>query len=304
MTGGGGFIGSHIVEEILARGDSARVFDNFATGDPKNLEGFSGDLEVVEGDLRNPKDLDGAMKGVDYVIHEAALPSVPRSIADPVTSHEVNATGTLNLLVAARDAGVKRLVAAGSSSAYGDEPDLPKIETMMPRPLAPYASSKLAAEHYCRAFYKCYGFETAVTRYFNVFGPRQNPDSQYAAVIPKFIRSMLNGESPTIFGDGQHSRDFTYVSNVVLGTLAAATAAGAAGETFNVACGGRYTLNELVAEINRDIGAEVVPNYTDRRAGDVPHSMASIEKAKSILDYHPVVTFEEGLRRTIEWLRK
>lgn len=292
-----------MVDELLARGETVRVLDDFSTGKRENISGFVSKIEMIEGDLRDRQVAARACADVDYVIHEGAIPSVPRSIADPATTHDVNVTGTVTLLVAARDAQVKRVVLAGSSSAYGDEPALPKEESMRPKPLSPYAASKLAAEHYCRVFFRVYGLETAVVRYFNIFGPRQDPDSQYAAVIPKFIRAMLRDERPTVFGDGTNSRDFTFVANAVRGTLAAAAVSEAAGGLFNVACGGRFTLNQLVEHLNDILGTNIEPEYTERRPGDVPHSMASIERAKSVLGYSPEVDFREGLERTVAWMR-
>ena len=300
VTGGAGFIGSHIVDELVRRGETVRVLDNLATGKRENLADAWDRIEFIEGSLTDPATVQRAMQGVNYVLHQGALPSVPRSVADPATSHEVNVTGTVNVLIAARDAGVQRLVYAASSSAYGNSPTLPKCEDMPTNPLSPYAVSKLAGEHYCRAFHQVYGLETVCLRYFNVFGPRQDPKSQYAAVIPRFIEMMRRGEPPTIYGDGSQSRDFTYVANVVQANLLAATAPGAAGRVVNVACGQRHTLLDLVAALNRLLGTDLEPAFQPDRAGDVKHSLADIGAAKELLGYEMLVPFEEGLRRTVE----
>lgn len=304
VTGGAGFIGSHIVEELIRRGERVRVLDNFSTGRRENLAPFLEHVELIEGDLRNLAAVRQAVAGVDYVLHQGALPSVPRSVNDPLASHAVNATGTLNLLVAGRDAGVKRVVYASSSSIYGDSPTLPKQEDLPPRPKSPYAVAKLAGEGYCRAFSEVYGLETVCLRYFNVFGPRQDPASQYAAVIPLFITAMLRGESPIVHGDGLQSRDFTYVANVVHANLLAAVAPDAAGRMFNVACGQRHTLVDLIAILNAALNISIVPAHTDRRLGDVLHSLADITAAQEALGYRPQVSFEEGLRQTVAWYKK
>ncbi|HIE53210.1 MAG TPA: SDR family oxidoreductase, partial [Armatimonadetes bacterium] len=303
VTGGAGFIGSHLVEELVRRGEQVRVVDNLSTGRAENLAPWREDIEFLEGDLSDPAVAQRAVEGVDYVLHQAALPSVPRSVEDPRASHEANVTGTLNLLLAARDAGVKRVVYAGSSSAYGDTPTLPKHEAMPPAPLSPYAASKLAGEYYCRVFHKVYGLETVVLRYFNIFGPRQDPTSQYAAVIPKFITALLRGDLPTIYGDGEQSRDFTYVRNVVEANLLACTAPAAVGEVINVATGTRFTINELFARLRELCGCEVEPLYAPPRPGDVRHSQADIGKAERLLGYRPVVSFREGLKLTVDWFR-
>lgn len=303
VTGGAGFIGSHLVEELVRRGEQVRVVDNLSTGRAENLAPWREDIEFLEGDLSDPAVAQRAVEGVDYVLHQAALPSVPRSVEDPRASHEANVTGTLNLLLAARDAGVKRVVYAGSSSAYGDTPTLPKHEAMPPAPLSPYAASKLAGEYYCRVFHKVYGLETVVLRYFNIFGPRQDPTSQYAAVIPKFITALLRGDPPTIYGDGEQSRDFTYVRNVVEANLLACTAPAAVGEVINVATGTRFTINELFARLRELCGCEVEPLYAPPRPGDVRHSQADIGKAERLLGYRPVVSFREGLKLTVDWFR-
>lgn len=304
VTGGGGFIGSNIVAELLGRGERVRVLDNFSTGKRDNLAPFRQDIELIEGDLRDMETVRRAVKGVDYVLHQGALPSVPRSITAPLTSNDVNVNGTLNLLVAARHAEVRRLVYASSSSVYGDTPTLPQQEDMKPAPRSPYAVSKLAGENYCQAFYHVYGLETVCLRYFNVFGPNQDPTSQYSAVIPKFITAMLRGQHPTIYGDGQQSRDFTYVSNNVEANLLAATVPGVAGQMFNVACGQRYTLLELVTTINAILGTDIAPVHTDPRLGDVRHSLADISQARTMLGYEVKVDFEQGLQRLIAWYRE
>jgi nucleoside-diphosphate-sugar epimerase len=306
VTGGGGFIGSHIVEELLRRGQRVRVLDNFATGKKSNLlfpeiEGAQQNLEVVEGDIRDAEGVRRAMEGIDYVLHQAALPSVPRSIADPISTNEVNVQGTLNVLVAARDAKVRRLVFASSSSVYGNSLVSPKHEELPTNPLSPYAVSKLAGERYCVAFHLAYGMPTACIRYFNVFGPRQDPTSQYSAVIPRFITALLKGTPPTIFGDGLQSRDFTYVSNVVHANLLACTCGDAVGRVMNVACGDEHSLLQLHEEIARIVGADVGPNFEPARVGDVKHSRAAIELAGKLLGYSPIVGWEEGLLRTAKF---
>lgn len=304
ITGGAGFIGSNIVRELLTHGETVRVFDNFSTGRRVNLEDVLAEVELIEGDLRQLDDCRRAVRGVDYVLHQGAIPSVQRSVDNPLASHQVNSTGTLNLLVAARDAGVRRLVCASSSSIYGDSPTLPKREEMTPQPKSPYAVSKLAAEKYCQAFTQVYGLETVCLRYFNVFGPRQDPTSQYSAVIPLFIKAILAGKSPTIHGDGLQSRDFTFVRNVIEANLLAATAPGVAGQVFNVACGQRYTLLDLITTLNEILGTHIEPVFDSARSGDVKHSLADISRAQEMLGYKVLVDFKEGLRRTTEWYRE
>lgn len=304
VTGGAGFIGSHIVETLLEQGAVVRVLDNFSTGRQENLASFADRVEVIEGDLRDGAAVHRAVDGVTYVLHQAALPSVPRSIEDPLTTHACNATGTLNLLVACRDAGVRRVVYASSSSIYGDSPILPKRETMPPRPKSPYAVSKLMGEYYCQVFYHVYGLETVCLRYFNVFGPRQDPNSPYAAVIPRFITRMLQGSPPILYGDGLQSRDFTYVADVVQANILAATAEDVAGQVFNIACGRRHTLLDLIGVLNDLLNADIAPIYTEPRPGDVRHSEADIEAARSLLHYTPRVGFREGLERTVSWYRR
>ncbi|MCC7368994.1 MAG: SDR family oxidoreductase [Chloroflexi bacterium] len=302
ITGGAGFIGSSLTRAVVEGGDEVRVLDTFLTGREDNLADVP-DVEIVRGDIRDLDTLRGAMKGVERVLHQAAVPSVARSLKDPLLSNEANITGTLNVLLAARDAGVPRVVFASSSSVYGDTPTLPKVETMTPSPLSPYAVTKLTGEHYLKVFHRLYGLETVALRYFNVFGPRQDPTSDYAAVIPLFINKMARGEVPRIHGDGTQSRDFTYIDNVVQANLRAAEAPGVGGEVFNVACGQRYTLLDLVESLNRILGTNITPTFGPDRPGDVKHSLADISKARELLGYEPVRTFEEGLERTVVWGR-
>ena len=302
VTGGAGFIGSSLSRAIVERGGEVHVFDSFLTGREENLADLP-DVEVVRGDVRDLDGLRRAMKGVDRVLHQAAVPSVARSLKDPIFSNEANVQGTLNVLIAARDAGVPRVVFASSSSVYGDTPTLPKVETMLPSPLSPYAVTELTGEHYLKVFHHLYGLETVALRYFNVFGPRQDPTSDYAAVIPLFVSLMSQGQAPTINGDGTQSRDFTYIDNVVQANLLACEAPGVGGEVFNVACGRRYTLLDLVAALNSILGSNLEPTFGPRRAGDVMHSLADIEKARRMLGYEPSTSFEEGLERTVTWGR-
>jgi UDP-glucose 4-epimerase len=304
VTGGAGFIGSHITERLVRDGHDVRVLDDFSSGHEANLESFRSGVELVRGDIRDLKLVNEVTEGVDVVFHEAALGSVPRSVADPITTHEVNSTGTLNVFLAARDAGVKRVVYASSSSVYGETPVLPKREDMVPQPLSPYALSKLAGEHYASIFKHVYGFEIVSLRYFNIFGPRQDPESQYAAVIPRFITALLEGKSPVVYGDGFQSRDFTYVENVVNANLLAAEAEQVAGQVFNIACGGRYSLLDLLAKVKQILGTELGPIYEAARAGDVRDSQASIEAAQKALGYTISVGFEEGLQRTVQWYKR
>ncbi len=302
VTGGAGFIGSHLAEELLRRGHSVRVVDNLITGKRHNLEVLKG-VDFLEGDLADPAVAERAVKGVEYVLHQAAIPSVPRSVLDPITSNRANIDASLNILVAARDAGVKRLVYAGSSSAYGDTPTLPKREDMQTGPLSPYALQKLVAEQYCQMFTRLYGLETVTIRYFNVFGPRQDPGSPYSGVISLFAAALLDGRAPVIYGDGGQTRDFTYVANVVDGVLRAVEAPGASGEVINVATGGRISLNELLRTMTRIVGGTVEPVYKEGRAGDVRDSQADISKARNVLGYVPKVLLEEGLTHTLAWAR-
>ncbi len=298
ITGGAGFIGSHIVDRCLAAGDDVRVLDNFATGHRANILHVLDEVELVEGDIQSYERAHNAVRGCDVVVHLAALPSVPRSVQDPLTSNAANVIGTLNVLLAARDSDVRRVVFASSSSVYGANRELPKREGLAPQPMSPYAVAKLAGEGYCRSFNHVYGLETVSLRYFNVFGPRQDPLSQYAAVIPNFITAFLARQPPTIFGDGEQSRDFTYVENVVEGTSRALTAENVGGEVFNIACGERITLNDLVGELRAITGHELSPKHEGERLGDVKHSLADITQARSQLGYNPDVNFSEGLRRT------
>ncbi len=301
VTGGSGFIGSNIVYELLKRGQEVRVLDNFSTGRRQNLTEVLDKIELVEGDLRSANIVQAAVRGIDYILHLGALPSVPRSIADPEASTHVNISGTLNLLMAARDAGVRRVVLASSSSIYGDVAAEYKVETMPPNPLSPYAVSKIAAEYYFQVFNRVYGLETVCLRYFNVFGPRQDPTSQYSAVIPKFIRAIHTDQPPVIFGDGSQSRDFTFVYNVVHANLLAVETPGISGEVFNIACGTNINLLELVALINKTLNKNIAPILHPARVGDVKHSCADISKAQSRLNYQVQVDFETGLQKTIEW---
>jgi UDP-N-acetylglucosamine/UDP-N-acetyl-alpha-D-glucosaminouronate 4-epimerase len=302
VTGGAGFIGSNIVEELLKRRHFVRILDNFSTGRRENLKRFQNDVELFEGDVRSYHTVNQAVKGVDVILHQAALPSVPRSINDPITSNEVNVGGTINILDAARDHNVRRVVFASSSSVYGDNPELPKQEGMLPNPLSPYAVSKLAGEKYCQVYSKLYPIETLVLRYFNVFGPKQDPNSQYSAVIPKFIIAIKNNKQPIIFGDGTQSRDFTYVSNIVEANILAAESKLNSGVVMNCATHGQVTLNELVDKINRNLGKEIKPIYVEKRIGDIKNSYASIDLIKMRLKYEPTISFEEGLQKTIEYL--
>lgn len=304
VTGGAGFIGSNLIHRLVRDGRSVRVLDNFSTGRRENLAGLESRIDLREGDLRDAGFVRSAAIGVKHVIHFGALPSVQRSVEDPLTTNEVNVTGTLNLLIAARDANVERFVFSSSSSVYGDTPTLPKREDMTPQPLSPYALSKLTGEHYCRIFHRLYGLQTFALRYFNVFGPRQNPKSQYAAVIPLFISSLLRGEPCTVNGDGGQTRDFTFVDDVVEANLKCCAApASVAGGVFNVAWGNRTSLLELVALLSKIIGVTIPPVHRPSRAGDVRDSQADSSRARGQLGWAPAVTFEEGLRRTVAWLK-
>ena len=305
ITGAAGFIGSTLTRALLAQGEEVRGLDNFATGKPENLAEVREQIEFHETDLADLDGLNRACQGVDYVLHQAAIPSVPRSVKDPLGNNRANVDGTLNLLVAARDAKVQRVIYAASSSAYGDTPTLPKREDMPPNPISPYATAKLASEYYMTSFYRCYGLETVCLRYFNVFGPRQDPTSPYSGVLAKFITQMLRGEQPTIFGDGTQSRDFTFVENVVAANLLACQAEGSsvAGKVFNVATGRRTDLYQTFLLLKKLIGYSGDVKYGPQRAGDVAHSLADISLAGQYLGYEPKVDFEEGLSRTIAWYR-
>jgi UDP-glucose 4-epimerase len=303
VTGGAGFIGSHLVDGLLENGYAVRVIDNLSTGNLANLAHVRDRIEMIEGDITNSQTVNSAMHGVELVFHQAALASVPRSVADPVSTNRVCVDGTLNVLLAARDAKVKRVVYAASSSAYGASASLPKRETDPTLPLSPYAVAKLAAEHYCAAFTEVYGLETVRLRYFNIFGPRQPPDSPYAAVIPLFFEAMLAGQSPVIYGDGQQSRDFTYVADAVQANLRAATAPKASGKVYNVACGSRTSLLELVAKINALLGTKLHAIHEKPRPGDVKHSQADITPAKTELGYVPQFDIDQGLQKCFEYFR-
>jgi len=303
VTGGAGFIGSHLVKSLVHQGKSVRVLDNFAMGRSVNLDGIYGEYELLEGDLRSEDDVRRACAGIELIFHEGALGSVPRSIADPRTSFDVNVTGTLNLLVAARDAGCRRVVYASSSSVYGANPVMPKREDMTPMPLSPYAVSKLSAEQLCGVFHGVYGLETVALRYFNVFGPNQNPDSQYAAVIPKFLKAFARGGQPVIFGNGEQSRAFTYVDNVVGGNLLAGASAAAAGRVFNLASDRAVSVNYLLHEMARHLGVPPDATYEPSRPGDIRDSLADITAAREVLGFTPAVSFEDGLERTVAAFR-
>ncbi len=307
VTGGAGFIGSNLVEALVKEGHSVRVVDNFSTGKRENLHPFRDQIELIEGDLVVLDDARRAVQDIEVVFHQAAIPSVPRSVEDPLGSNEANVNGTLNLLVAARDAGVRRVIFASSSSIYGDQdPEVPKVETMTPQPISPYAVAKMAAERYCQVFHLTYGLETVALRYFNVFGPRQDPESMYAAVIPRFIAALLEDKPPTIYGDGEQTRDFTYIGNVIHGNLLAveAPAERVAGQVFNLSMGSQISLNTLVKRLQEITGCGVPPTYTQPRPGDIRHSSADIGKARHLMGYEPQITFLEGLRLTVDWYRQ
>jgi nucleoside-diphosphate-sugar epimerase len=303
VTGGAGFIGSNLVDELLRRGHVVRVLDNVFTGRLENLEAARNRIEFFEADICHLEAIRPYFAGVDYVLHLAALPSVPRSVADPLSANKVNVEGTLNVLLAARDGGVKRVVFAASSAAYGDNPKLPRVESHEPRPLSPYALTKVAGEYYCQIFTRLYGLEAVALRYFNIFGPRQNPHSQYTGVLSKFITAYIKGTTPVIFGDGEQSRDFTYIDNVVDATLRACTAPDAPGRVINVGVGGRFTLNQTITLLNQIFSKQVTPRYDPPRNGDVLHSQADISLARQVLGYEPKVPYEQGLTKTVDWYR-
>lgn len=304
VTGGAGFIGSNIVKKILQNGRSVRVLDDLSTGKKENLKPFLKNIEFIKGDFTDLKVARKAVRGVDFVLHHGAIPSVPRSVDDPAGTNNANILGTLNMLIASRDERVKRFIYAASSSAYGDSPVMPKVETMVPNPKSPYAIQKLTAEQYCQVFYKLYGLETVCLRYFNVFGPNQDPASVYSAVIPIFIKKMLRGERPVIYGDGSTSRDFTYINNNVDANLKACRAGKkCAGEVINIACGYEISLNGLVGEINKILGTKIKPIYKEERRGDVRHSLAGISKAKKLLNYKVITNFHSGLQKTIDFYK-
>ncbi|MBW2979905.1 SDR family oxidoreductase [Candidatus Woesearchaeota archaeon] len=303
VTGGAGFIGSNIVEGLLSKGYQVKIIDNLSTGNLKNLSGMLDKIEFIEGDIGDLKLLKESFKDVDFVLHQAALRSVPRSIKEPIKTNEVNANGTLKVLVAARDAGVKRVVYASSSSVYGDCKSLPNMESMEAKPISPYAISKLVGEHYCRLFYDTYGLETVSLRYFGVFGPRQDPDSQYSSVIPLFIKAFMHGKKPAIFGDGKQTRDFTFVKNVVGANILACSSKNACGKVFNIACNKSTNLIELIVKIGKIFGREIKPTYTRPREGDVKHTLADISLAGKILGYKPTHSIDEGLKLTVDWYK-
>ena len=304
VTGGAGFIGSHLAERLLGLGHEVRVLDNFSTGRRENIASFAEGIEVFEVDVRDREGVARAVKGVDVVFHEAALASVPRSVDDPMTSDDVNVHGTLNVLKASRDAGVHRLIYASSSSVYGNSPELPKREGMTPQPESPYAVGKLAGEHYCKVFSSLYGLDCVCLRYFNVFGPRQDPGSQYAAVVPIFVTALLRNEAPLIHGDGEQSRDFTYVANVVDANLSAVEKDAATGNVMNVACGVTTTVNDLFARVRGIAGSSIDAEHGPPRAGDVRHSYADIGRAVDLIGFRPAVSLDDGLERTVAWYRE
>lgn len=302
ITGGAGFIGSNLAGELIRQGAKVRIIDNFVTGSRENLEEISGDFDFIEADINDDAAVARAVEDIEVVFHEAALPSVPRSVANPVETHNACVNGTFNLLLKSRDAKVRRLVYAASSSAYGDQLTLPKVETMAPQPMSPYAAAKLAGEYYCQVFNQVYGLETLALRYFNVFGPRQNPSSTYSGVISRFIDALMKGDTPVIYGDGEQSRDFTFVANVVAANINAAQTTLGIGETINVANGERVSLNELLEVIKKITEKpDVAARYEHERAGDVKHSQAGINRAVDYLKYEKLVGLEEGLRKTIDW---
>ena len=303
VTGGAGFIGSNLAEALIADGNKVRVLDNFSSGRYENLVGLEDKVELIEGDIRDYWTVIEAVDGVDYVLHQAALPSVPRSVKNPLTSNEVNISGTLNVLQASRDAGVRKLVMASSSSVYGESEELPKHEGMRPSPLSPYAVTKLTCEYYCKVFWNLYQFPTVALRYFNIFGPKQDPTSQYSAVIPKFITALLDGKPPTVFGDGEQSRDFTYIDNCVQANILAATNDKICGDYFNVACNGQFTLNELLEKLRKILGSDLQAHYAEERPGDIKHSYATVDKLGEY-GFDPNVGFEEGLKKTVEFFRR
>ncbi len=303
ITGGAGFIGSNLADALVRDGERVRIFDNFSSGSIDNLAAIKDRIEIVEGDLRDFDTVKRAMQGVTYVAHQGALRSVERSVDDPLSSDAVNVQGTLHVLQAAREAGTKRVVYASSSSVYGDNPALPKVEEQTPAPVSPYAVSKLAAEHYCRVYAKLYGLETVSLRYFNVFGPKQSPESKYAAVIPLFMRAARRGEPLEIHGDGEQSRDFTYIDNVVQANRLACTTPGVGGEVFNVACNERHSLLDIVASLSRLMGRELPRKHVESRRGDVRHTQAAIDRIQAKLAFRPTIGFEDGMRRTWEWFQ-
>jgi len=304
VTGGAGFIGSNLTRDLLEQGYSVRVLDDFSTGREENLKDISAHIEIIRGDIRDPDEVKKAVKKIDCVFHQAALPSVQRSVLDPAATHEVNARGTLNVLLAARDGGVKKVIFASSSSVYGDSETLPKSEEFTPAPLSPYAATKLMGENYCKIFYNLYGLKTVALRYFNVFGPRQDPGSEYSAVIPNFIFALLRKKNPVIYGDGEQSRDFTYISNVTNANILAARSPKSAGRILNIATGDRLTLNELARKLSGILHVDMAPQYSDPRPGDIRHSFAAVKRAEEALGYTVTVEIEEGLKKTVEWFKE
>ena len=304
MTGGAGFIGSHLASALVARGDRVRVIDNFITGNPSNLDEVAAEIELVRADISDYSAIKHALEGVSVVFHQAAIPSVPRSVAEPRLNHDANVNGTFNVLMAARDAKVKRIVYAASSSVYGGTSVLPKTEDIAPAPLSPYAVAKLVGEYYCQVFSRTYGMEAVALRYFNVFGPRQDPTSAYSGVISKFITALLNGDRPVIFGDGEQTRDFTYIDHIVDANLRAAQIPEADGEIMNIGTGQKLTLNELLAKLQKVIGTNLQPQYEPPRGSEPRDSQADITRARRVLGYQPFIPFEEGLARTVAWYRK
>jgi nucleoside-diphosphate-sugar epimerase len=307
VTGGAGFIGSNLVKALLAQGHTVRVLDNFSTGKRTNLQDCLGQIDLIEGDLTDLDDVRRAVKGIEVVLHQGAVPSVAKSIDDPLGSNQANVNGTLHVLVAARDSGVRRVIFASSSSIYGDQdPEVPKVETMTPQPISPYAIAKQAAERYCQVFYRVYGLETVALRYFNVFGPSQDPQSMYAAVIPRFATALLRSKPPVIYGDGEQTRDFTYIENVVSANLLAATAPAedVCGEVFNAAAGGQTSLNSLVEALQEITGQNISPLHEEPRPGDIKHSRADIAKIRRLMGYQAKVSLIDGLRATVEWYRQ
>lgn len=303
VTGGAGFIGSNLSRRLVKEGCTVRILDNFLTGKRSNLADLAGTIELIEADMGDPKVARAAMEGVEVVFHQGAVPSVPRSVADPLCTHVNCVDATFTLLLAARDAGVRRFVYAASSSAYGDSPTLPKVETLPVNPKSPYAVSKLVGEYYAKVFFDVYGLQTISLRYFNVFGPYQDPTSQYAAAIPAFVTSILRDQSPVVYGDGEQSRDFTFVENVIDANLCAARAPRTAGQTVNIACGERITVNEIIRLINQLVGKSVAPRYVPTRAGDVKHSLADIQLARQVIGFRPIVNFRQGLEIAIDWYK-